>query len=86
MKLNVKAFAIACGLIWGGATFLFGLWGMFYGPAAEVVTWAGQFYLGFESGLLGAIIGLIWGFLEAGIGGLFLAWLYNLLAGKFKAA
>ncbi len=85
MKLNVKAFGVACGLIWGAAAFIFGLWGSYYAPAGEVVAWMGQFYIGFSNGFLGALVGFVWGFLDAGIGGLILAWLYNLLADKFKA-
>ncbi len=84
LKLNVKAFAIACGLIWGAAALIFGLWASFYGPAASVVAFMGQFYIGYAEGFLGAIVGFIWGFADAGIGGLILAWLYNFLAEKFK--
>jgi len=86
MKLNVKAFGLACGLVWGACAFIFALWGMAYAPAAEVVAWLGQFYIGFETGFLGAVIGFVWGVLDAGIGGLVLAWLYNKLSDKFKAA
>jgi hypothetical protein len=83
MKLNVKAFAIACGLIWGGCALVFGLWASFFAPAAGVVDFLGQFYIGYAAGFVGAIIGLVWGFIDAAIGGLILAWLYNLLVGKF---
>jgi len=34
-------------------------------------------YLGYTPTVLGSIIGGIWGFVDAGIGGLLLAWLYN---------
>jgi len=86
MKLNIKALAIAAGLLWGAMTFLFGIWASFYTPAAHVVGFAGNFYLGYEAGFLGAVIGLVWGFADGAIGGLILAWLYNLLVGKFAAA
>jgi len=86
MKLNVKALAVAAGLVWGGCAFIFGLWAMSYAPAADVVAFTGQFYLGYEAGFSGAVIGLIWGFLDAGIGALILAWLYNFFAGKFAKA
>jgi len=85
MNLNVKAFTIAAGVIWGAAAFIFGLWASFYAPAASVVDFFGQFYIGFSEGFLGALVGFIWGFLDAGIGGLIFAWLYNLLAAKFKS-
>lgn len=86
MKLNVKAFALAAGIIWGAAVFIFGLWAMMYGPAASVVAFMGDFYIGYSASLSGSAIGLVWGFVDMGIGGLIFAWLYNWLAGKFKAA
>ncbi len=86
MKLNVKAFAIALGLVWGGAVFVFGLWATFFTPAAELVGFFGKVYIGYTADFAGAIIGFVWGFADAAIGGLILAWLYNLLADKFKAA
>ncbi|MCH7805947.1 MAG: bacteriophage holin [Proteobacteria bacterium] len=86
MKLNVKAFAIALGLVWGGAVFVFGLWATFFTPAAGIVDYLGQFYIGYAVGFVGAIIGFVWGFADAAIGGLIFAWLYNLLVGKFAPA
>jgi len=86
MKLNVKALAVAFGIIWGGCAFIFGLWATFFAPAAVIVDFLGQFYIGYGVGFVGAILGFVWGFFDAGICGLILAWLYNLLTGKFKAA
>lgn len=86
MKLNVKALGAAAGLVWGACAFIFGLWAGFYAPAADVVAFMGQFYLGYDAGFVGAIIGLVWGFFDAGIGAVILAWLYNIFAAKFAAA
>lgn len=86
MKLNLKALALAAGIIWGGATFVFGMWASFYAPANDVVAFIGQFYLGYDAGFVGSLMGLFWGFLDAGIGAAIFVWLYNLLAGKFAEA
>ncbi len=85
MKLNVKALGLALGIIWGAAAFIIGIWATMYGPAATMVNFIGEFYLGYAPGFLGSVIGFFWGFLDAGIGGVIIAWLYNLLADKFKA-
>ncbi len=85
MKLNVKAIALAAGIVWGAVVFIFAWWAAFYGPALDVVNFMGHFYLGYAAGLLGSLIGFVWGFLDAGIGGLIFAWLYNRLADKFAA-
>ena len=82
MKLNVKALALALGIIWGGAVFIMAWWATFYGPAGAVVAFAGKFYLGYGAGFTGSLIGLVWGFVDAAIGGLILAWLYNLISEK----
>jgi len=76
-KLNTKAFGLACGVLWGGSMFVLGIfdtvstWGDTWGALMATV------YLGYKPTILGSLIGGIWGFIDAGIGGLVLAWLYN---------
>jgi hypothetical protein len=76
-KLNVKAFALACGICWGGGMFILGIldtistWGDAWGALMATI------YLGYSPTILGSIIGGIWGFIDAGIGGMVIAWLYN---------
>jgi len=79
-KLNVKAFGLACGILWGASMLVMGLadtastWGDSWGQVMASV------YLGYTPTVIGSIIGAIWGFVDAGIGGMLLAWLYNKLA------
>lgn len=81
MKLNVKAFGLACGIIWGASLFCFGLLAMVApGYCADFVHAIGSKYLGYNISFIGSIIGAVWGFIDAGIGGAILAWLYNKLA------
>jgi hypothetical protein len=35
-------------------------------------------YIGFKPTIRGSVIGGIWGFFDAGIGGVVVAWLYNI--------
>jgi hypothetical protein len=84
MKLNVKALALASGLIWGFGLFLLTLWIIFFDGASGDVTFIGRFYRGYNISFTGALIGLVWAFVDGAIGGAIFAWLYNLLTGKFK--
>jgi hypothetical protein len=80
MKLDVKAFALACGLIWGLGLFALTWWIMAFDGATGERTLIGQLYRGYTISPAGSFIGLVWGFFDGGVGGLVFAWLYNLLA------
>ncbi|MFH1691185.1 MAG: bacteriophage holin [Candidatus Omnitrophota bacterium] len=77
MKLNVKAFALACGVVWGLGMFLLGLMDTFlqWGTGFRYVM--STLYLGYTPTVLGSIIGAAWGLVDGGCGGLVVAWLYN---------
>jgi len=79
-KLNVKAFGLACGIIWGAAILLLGLINIVSSWGSGWVVLMSTLYPGYVPTFLGSIIGAIWGFFDAGIGGLLLAWLYNKFA------
>jgi hypothetical protein len=80
MKLNIKAFSLACGLIWGVGLFLLTWWIIaFDGPTREV-TLIGRVYRGYTISPGGSIFGLVWGFVDGLIGGAVFAWVYNLIA------
>jgi hypothetical protein len=80
MRLNIKAFSLACGLIWGVGLFLLTWWIIaFDGPTREV-TLIGRVYRGYTISPVGSIFGLVWGFVDGLIGGAVFAWVYNLIA------
>jgi hypothetical protein len=84
MKLNVWAFALTCGIVWGVGLFLLTWWIiMFEGQTGEV-TAIGHLYRGYNVSAVGSVIGLVWAFFDGLIGGLIFAWLYNLLCGRPK--
>ncbi|MFC1739371.1 bacteriophage holin [Planctomycetota bacterium] len=80
MRLNVKAFALSCGLIWGLGLFILTWWIIAFDGVTSQVTFIGQIYRGYSVSPVGSIIGLIWAFFDGAIGGAIFAWLYNLIA------
>ena len=82
MKLNIKAFGLACGIICGLAVFTMTWWIMLFEGSTGELVFIGHIYRGYCVSPLGSVIGLVWGFFDGLIGGVIFAWLYNLLAGK----
>ena len=77
MKLNVKAFALTCGLLWGGAVCFATIWLLLMGSQGATIGLLSSFYLGYTFSWVGAFVGLVWGFVDGMIGGAIFAWLYN---------
>ncbi len=77
MKLNVKAFALTFGLIWGFGVFLLTWWIMAFDGATGEITWLGRCYRGYNISPIGSLIGLVWAFFDGAVGGAIFAWLYN---------
>jgi hypothetical protein len=85
MKLNIKAFALACSLLGGIGIFFLTWWVIaFEGPTGEL-TFIGHVYRGYTVTPLGSLIGMVWGFFDGLIGGAIFAWLYNLLTRRQAA-
>lgn len=78
MKLNVKAFALTCGIIWGLGLFFLTWWIIAFDGVTGEVTFLGRIYRGYSISPWGSIIGLVWAFVDGAVGGLIFAWLYNL--------
>ncbi|MHB9029913.1 MAG: bacteriophage holin [Candidatus Latescibacterota bacterium] len=77
MKLNVKAFALTCSVLWGLGVFL-ATWVMIglEGASGER-TVLGKFYRGYRVTPLGSLIGLLWGLADGFVGGALFGWVYN---------
>lgn len=82
MRLNIKAFALACGLIWGFGLFVLTWWIIAFEGATGDVTIIGRLYRGYSISPAGSLIGLVWAFADGLVGGLIFAWLYNFLSAK----
>jgi hypothetical protein len=84
MRLDVKAFGLVCGLVWGIGLFLLTWWIIAFEGATGDVTFIGRIYRGYSITPVGSVIGLVWAFFDGLIGGLIFSWLYNLLSEKMK--
>ncbi len=82
MALNIRAFAITCGLIWGFGLFALTWWVIAFDGATGEPTLIGRLYRGYTISPGGSVIGLLWAFFDGLIGGAIFAWLYNLLAAR----
>lgn len=85
MRLNVKAFAITCALIWGFGVFFLTWWVIAMDGATGQTTLIGRFYRGYEISAKGSLYGLLWGAADGLIGGAVFACLYNFLRTRFES-
>ena len=76
-KLDAKALGLSIGILWGASLILMGLCAPICPWAQHFVNVLAPFYVGYKAGLVGSLIGGVWGFVDGGIGGLLVAWLYN---------
>jgi hypothetical protein len=79
MKLDGKAFGLACGLVWGLGLFFLTWWIILFEGISAPSMFFSRLYLGYTITPLGSVIGLVWGFFDGWVGGLIFAWLYNVL-------
>ena len=77
MKMNVKAFALALGVLWSVSVLLMGLLAMVCSWALPFVDAVSVIYRGYTATVVGSVIGAVWAFFDGFIGGFFFAWLYN---------
>ena len=86
MKLNVKAFALTCAIVWGLGLFFITWWIIVFGGATGESTFFGRVYLGYRLSPLGSLIGLVWAFVDGLVGGAIFAWLYNLITARLSGS
>lgn len=81
MKLNIKAFALTCGILWGLGLFFLTWWFIAFDGSTGEPTFIGKLYRGYTISPLGSVIGLVYAFFDALIGGAVFSWLYNKIIG-----
>lgn len=86
MKLNVRAFALTFGIVWGVGLFLITWWIIVFGAANTEPGIVGRVYLGYTISPLGSLIGLAWAFFDGLIIGAIFAWLYNGIISRISTA
>jgi hypothetical protein len=79
-KLKPSALGLTLGLIFGIALWLMTLVSVSTGIWQNQLSLIVGFYPGYAITLAGSFFGLILGFVDGFIGGLIIAWLYNLFA------
>jgi hypothetical protein len=84
MKINVRAFALTCGIMWAFGLFALTWWIIAFDGITHEVTLIGRLYRGYDISPLGSLVGLVWAFFDALIGGAIAAWLYNLITTRFE--
>jgi hypothetical protein len=82
MKLDVKAFGLACGLVWGLGLFCLTWWIIAFDGASRAPTLIGHIYRGYTISPIGSLIGLAWALADGFFGGIVFAWVYNKLSGS----
>jgi len=86
MRLDVKAFALTCGILWGLGLFVLTWWLIAFEGATGETTLIGRLHRGYTITPAGSLIGLAWAFFDGLIGGALFAWLYNLMADKLVSS
>lgn len=81
MKLDVKAFAFTCALVWGFGVFALAWWVIAFDGTGGSVPLLGLMYRGFTFTPMGSVIGLLWALPDGLLLGALVAWLYNRLCG-----
>lgn len=76
MRLHKTALGLAAGILWGLAVFVTTLWVLAVGGGDHLLLLS-KFYLGYDLSVVGAFVGLAWGFIDGFICGWVFAWLYN---------
>ncbi len=86
MKLNVKAFALAGGIVWGLNWFVLTWWMiLFKGITYEKIAFISDSYVGFTLSPLGSLVALLYGFIDGFFIGLMIAWVYNKIAPRLRS-
>jgi len=78
-KLSICGLGCALGVTWALGMLILG-WFCWWtaGWGLQMVSVIGSVYIGFKPTFWGGIIGAIWGFVDWFIGGVIIAWVYNM--------
>jgi len=82
MKLNVTAFAVAGGILWGASICILTWLALLGYGNVDAETIAKSYYIGFTVTPVGSVVGAIYGFFDMGIACAIFSLIYNKLAGK----
>ena len=81
--MNVKAFAVAAGILWGFLLFAITLLEVARG-AGHTLNVLSALYAGYSVTYLGSLAGLVYGLVSGALLGAAFCWLYNRFVGAFS--
>lgn len=84
MKIRIKSFALAFGIVYAGAFFMLTWWLIVRGYYVGEETFIGAVYPFYTVSPQGSIIGAVYAFFDGAIGGALIAWVYNLIESSRK--
>jgi hypothetical protein len=84
VKLNIKAFALTCGIVWGLGLFFLTWWIIAFDGSGNSPMLLGRIYRGYSISPVGSLVGLVWAFFDGLVGGAIFAWVYNRFAGSLR--
>jgi hypothetical protein len=76
MRLRVRALGLAVGIVWALGVLVATLWLIWTGQV-EGGLLINKLYPGYDVTYLGALVGVVWGFVDGFVAGALIAWLYN---------
>lgn len=76
-RMSKMGFGLGVGICWAICTFIAGMTAMF-GWNIDFVAVMHSAYIGFEPSVVGSIVGAIWAFVHGFIGGVIVAFFYNM--------
>ncbi len=85
MRLDIKALALAMGILWGAGVLIMALANLIWPVYGKVfLDGLASVYPGYHAGrnVTDVLVGTGYAFVDGGIGGGVLAWLYNCLTGR----
>lgn len=80
-RLSPLALGLSVGVVWGASIVIMGLLAHYFAYGTAFVTAVGVVYVGYEPSIMGSVIGGLFAFIDALVGGALIAWLYNVFSG-----
>lgn len=79
LSLNERHLAISAGTVFGLLMFSMTILSTFTGYGYELISVLSSIYPFYEANMAGAVVGFVWGFIDAFVVFYLLGWLYNYL-------
>ena len=76
-RIGPVPLGLSLGVLWGVSVLVVGLIATYFSYGRPFVEALGVMYLGYQPSVWGSILGGVFGFIDAFLGGLVIAWLYN---------